>query len=139
MLRKVLLFFDPTLKDWSLAAPPLAYNLAYGAALPLGVAGAVLGLAVRPRPAGLGLLLAFAAAMTAQHVLLHTDVRYRVVIEPVLLMLAAGAVTWLGRRLPRATLAGLATAYLGLHLAIAWLYPQVFAGLKALTGLLGLG
>jgi 4-amino-4-deoxy-L-arabinose transferase-like glycosyltransferase len=135
VLRKALLFADPSAKDWSRPDPKLSYNWAYGAALPLAAGGWWV---ARRRPET-RLLAAFALLLSVLHVVLHTDVRYRAAVEPVLLVFAAGGAVAVTGRLGRSRAVAAGVAYAFLHALVAWRYDAVFAALSSLTRALGLG
>jgi len=137
--RKSLLFWDPTLKDWSVPEPSLAYNWGYGAALPLALAGAILGVSRRSSRAAATLYGVCVLTIAAAYITLLTDVRYRVVLEPFLLAFAAVAIDGLRARLGAARAALILAAFGLVQAAIAWHYDAVFGLLSAIVGGLGLG
>lgn len=138
VLRKAVLFWDPTLKDWSLPDPPLRYGWAYGVVLPLAIVAAAYGGGRRELRYDFAALVGFVVLFASIHVILHTDVRYRVSVEPVLLVGAACTIaTALDRWGARRALF-LAGAYGASHAAVGWGYASVFRWLSALVGAVGL-
>ena len=138
VVRKVVLFADPTLKDWSRPDPPLRYDWAYGVVLPLATLAAACGLRFRELRADLVALIGFVALFAAIHVILHVDVRYRVSLEPCLLIGAGVAVAAAVERWGWSRVLPAATGYSLLHLAVALRYETVFGWLRGLVGAVGL-
>ena len=85
------------------------------------------------------LLGGYAVLVAVVHVLVHTDVHYRVAIEPVLLVFAATGGVDLARRLGPARACGAAAAYAGVQALAGVRYAEVFALLRRVTHALGLG